>query len=309
MKIIFYSDAEDHAFLLAGLRSAFPQGDFRQWFRGDNAPADYALVWNPPIEMLAHRSDLKAIFNLAAGVEGLLETLNGKLPSTPIIRIDDGGMAIQIAEYVTHAVLHYYRDFDFYCKEQTKRTWSPKIIAEKKNFVIGIMGMGILGNRIAQALQHFDFPIKAWSRHPKRITNIETYSGENALDDFLRGTKALICALPLTKETQGILNTKTFNQLKYGAYLINIARGGHLVEKDLLSALATGQIVGATLDVFDEEPLHSDHPFWLTPNIRVTPHRAAMGLHDKVVRQVVEKLRMFEAGEAVTGQVNRFLGY
>lgn len=309
MRILFFSDEEDHAFLLAGLRAALPRANFRHWFPGDNEPADYALVWNAPVEMLAERADLKAIFNLAAGTDGLLSMGDAIPTHIPIIRLEDAGMAIQMAEYVTHAVLHYYRRFDVYAAQQARRTWQFQNTLDKRDFTVGIMGIGILGTRIAQALRHFDFPVRGWSRSRKRLHGMQCFAGVDDLDDFLQDTKVLVCALPLTDETAGILNRNTLEKLSYGAYLVNIARGAHLVDADLLALLESGHIAGATLDAFREEPLPTEHPFWDAPNITITPHRAAIGLRDETVRHVAEKLLMLERGEAVSGVVDRFKGY
>ena len=309
MKILFYSDAEDHAYLLAGLRAALPRADFRFWFPGDNDPADYAMVWNAPIEMFAGRKGLKAIFNLAAGANSLLGMGDAIPADTPIIRLEDAGMGAQMAEYVTHAVLHYYRRFDVYAAQQAKRVWQFQNIRDKREFTVGIMGIGVLGMRVAEALRQFDFPVRGWSRSRKRLPGISCYASNDELGDFLTGTRVLVCMLPLTEETKNILNRDNLGKLRYGAYLINVARGAHLVDDDLLALLESGHLAGATLDAFREEPLPPEHPFWQAPGIQITPHRAALGNRDAIVRHVVEKLMMFENGEAVSGIVDRWKGY
>ncbi len=309
MKVLFFSNEEDHAYVLAGLRAALPRADFRFWFPGDDDPADYAMVWNAPAEMLSGRKGLKAIFNLAAGANSLLYMGDTIPKNIPIIRLEDAGMGMQMTEYVTHAVLHYYRRFDVYAAQQEKHTWKFQSVPDKRDFSVGIMGIGVLGTRIAQALRQFDFPVRGWSRSKKRLSGISCFAGNEELDDFLNGTQVLVCALPLTSETKGILNHETLGKLNHGAYLINVARGAHLIDTDLLAQLDSGHIAGATLDAFREEPLPQDHPFWHTPKIRITPHRAALGLRDEIVRHIVEKLMMFDRGEAISGIVDRFKGY
>lgn len=309
MKIIYFNDGEDNAYWLAGLRAALPRAEIRLWLPGDDEPADYALVWKPPVAMLAGRTRLKAIINLAAGVDGLL-AMGAALPANvPVLRLEDAGMAVQLAEYATHAVLRYYRRFDEYDLQAREQTWRFLEPEAKRDFTIGVMGLGTLGSRVAQALQHFGFPVRGWSRSRKTLPGVRGFAGNDALDEFLDGTKALICLLPLTAETQGLLNRATLGKLAYGAYLINLGRGAHLVEDDLLAALASGQIKAATLDVFRDEPLPASHLFWQHPHITVTPHIGAATLRDDSVRQIAEKLLAFEGGEAISGLVDRQKGY
>ncbi|MEA5097337.1 MAG: glyoxylate/hydroxypyruvate reductase A, partial [Burkholderiaceae bacterium] len=224
-------------------------------------------------------------------------------------RLEDAGMGVQMAEYAAHAVLRYFRRFDDYQQQAQKREWQFLASNRKRDFTIGLMGLGAIGSRVAQALLHFGFPLRGWSRSRKNLPGVQCFAGDHALDEFLEGAKVLICLLPLTQETAGILNRDTLNKLAYGAYLINLGRGAHLVETDLLAARTSGQIAAATLDVFDEEPLPTDHPFWRDPHITITPHMAAETWRDDTVRQVAEKLLAFEHGEAVTGIVNRIRGY
>lgn len=308
MKVIYYNDGEDNAYWLAGLRAALPQADIRLWLPGDDGPADYALVWKPPIEMLAGRQGLKAIFNLAAGVDRLLE-LGELLPDAPILRLEDAGMGVQMAEYATHALLRHYRRFDDYAQQAENRVWRYLPAPDRRDFTVGIMGLGAIGSRIAQALQHFGFPLRGWSRTSRRLAGIQCFAGQDGWNGFLDNLRALICVLPLTPETAGVLNRRAFDQLGYGAYVINLARGAHLVEADLLDALASGRLAAATLDVFNEEPLPADHPFWAHPRITITPHIGAATLRDDTVRQVAEKLLAFDRGQPVTGLVDRRRGY
>ena len=308
MRVIYYNEGEDNAYWLAGLRAALPQADFRLWLPGDEEHADYALVWNAPPAMLAHRKGLKAIFNLAAGVDKLL-LMGNALPNVPILRLEDAGMAVQMAEYATYAVLRYFRRFDEYEQQAEKREWSFLPSRNKRDFTVGVMGLGVIGSRIAQALLHFGFPVRGWSRSRKTLTGVHCLAGPAMLDDFLQDLSVVICVLPHTLETENILNQSAFTQLAYGAYLVNIGRGKQVVDEDLLAALASGQLAGATLDVCREEPLPKDHPFWPHPKITLTPHMAGETLRDETIRQVVEKLHAFERGEPVSGLVNRSVGY
>ena len=308
MKVIYYNDGEDNAYWLAGLRAALPQADFRLWLPGDNAHADYALVWEPPVEMLAGRTGLKAIFNLAAGVDRLLELGDG-LPNVPILRLEDAGMAVQMAEYASYAVLRHFRRFDEYEILASRRDWQYLPTPDKRDFTVGIMGLGAMGCRVAESILHFGFPVRGWSRGRKTLPGVHCFAGAERLNDFLDGLHTLICVLPLTTETTHILNHDTLGKLSFGAYLINLARGDHLVEADLLAALESGRIAAATLDVFHTEPLPPEHLFWQHPRIAITPHIGAATLRDDTVRQVAEKLRAFDRGEHVSGIVDRSTGY
>ncbi|MFC5475025.1 2-hydroxyacid dehydrogenase [Paraherbaspirillum soli] len=310
MKILFYAPPSSNMrSWLDDFRAALPQAEFRLWKEGDHAPADYALVWRPPAEMLQARHDLKGIFNLGAGVDAILQ-LGAALPAgVPVIRIDDGGMAIQMAEYVTHAVLGYYRRFDSYRQQAQRAEWQPLPPFDKQDFSVGILGLGVLGSRIAAALAHFGFPLNGWSRSQKDLPGIACYAGEDGLDAFLRASRVLVCILPLTADTHGILNRRNLQKLPQDAYLINVARGGHVVEADLLALVQQGHIAAATLDVFEQEPLPDDHPFWQEPRISITPHVSALSVPKDTIRQIADKVEVLQRGETVAGLVNRQQGY
>ncbi len=310
MKVLFHapsgSGMEDW---IAQFSAALPEAECRHWQPGDNAHADYILAWRPPIEMFAGRRDLKAIFNLGAGVDAILR-LGDSLPAdVPVIRIDDGGMAVPMAEYVTHAVLGYFRQFDIYQQQAARREWKQLAPPNKKDFSVGILGLGVLGSRIAEALAHFNFPLHGWSRTKKSVPGMHCYAGDAELDAFLRATRVLVCILPLTPATRGIVNSANLQKLQHGAYVINVARGGHLVEADLLAQIQAGQIAGATLDVFEHEPLVETHPFWQEPRITITPHVSAQSVEEQTVLQITGKIRALQRGETVSGLVDRLQGY
>ena len=304
MQIIFYAGDVDPASWLKSFQTALPQAQLRVWQEGDDGPADYAVVWKPPASMLRGRHSLKAIFNLGAGVDGILE-LGDALPSAvPIVRVDDAGMADQMAEYVTHAILGYYRRLDEHADNIRQRQWRYIKPYDKQDFSIGIMGLGVLGSRIASALSGFDFPLRGWSRTAKQLPSVENFVGDAQLADFLKSTRLLVCVLPLTQNTRDILNRTTLSALLPGAYLVNVARGAHLVEEDLLALVQNGHIKGATLDVFRQEPLPAEHPFWSEPRIVITPHMSAMTLRAASVRQIARKITALERGESVAGIVD-----
>ncbi|MGQ6291595.1 glyoxylate/hydroxypyruvate reductase GhrA [Serratia sp. IR-2025] len=313
MNIIYYHPLFNAQEWLAGIKQRLPQAEIREWRRGDERPADYALVWRPPHEMLANRCDLKAVFALGAGVDAILDQERkhpGTLPAgVPLLRLEDTGMAQQMQEYALSYVLRYFRRFDEYQALQQRQEWQPLDPHSLDDFTIGILGAGVLGQSVARKLTEFGFSVRCWSRSAKQIDGVQSFAGEAQRAAFLDGVKLVINLLPNTPETVGILNRELFAQLSTGAYLINIARGAHLVEADLLTALDQGQLAAATLDVFAREPLPQDHPFWRHPRVTITPHIAAITLPQQAMDQIVANIRALEAGHAPAGVVDRQRGY
>ncbi|MGP0947485.1 glyoxylate/hydroxypyruvate reductase GhrA [Serratia sp. CY74008] len=313
MNIIYYHPLFNAQEWLTGIKQRLPQAEIREWQRGDERPADYALVWRPPHEMLANRRDLKAVFALGAGVDAILDQERkhpGTLPAgVPLLRLEDTGMAQQMQEYALSYVLRYFRRFDEYQALQHRQEWQPLDPHSLDDFTIGILGAGVLGQSVARKLTEFGFSVRCWSRSAKQIDGVQSFAGEAQRGAFLDGVKLLINLLPNTPETVGILNRELFAQLRPGAYLINIARGAHLVEADLLAALEQGQLAAATLDVFAREPLPQDHPFWRHPRVTITPHIAAITLPQQAMDQIAANIRALEAGHAPAGVVDRQRGY
>jgi glyoxylate/hydroxypyruvate reductase A len=313
MKILFYTPQSDAAVWLDDLSRALPDADLREWQPGDTAPADVAIVWRPPREMLAGRSGLRAIFNLGAGVDAILALERehpGTLPrDAQLIRLEDTGMAQQMSEYVTHAVLRYMRRFDEYKLQQTQRRWHVLEPHRRETFTVGVLGLGVLGTHVARTLASFGLPVRGYSRSAREIDSVTTYAGEAQLDAFLDGVKVLVNLLPHTPDTHRVLNAQTFSKLARGAYLINIARGAHLAEQDLLDALEHGQIAAATLDVYVDEPLPSQHPFWQDSRITITPHISALTLREESVAQIAQKIVALMRGEVIGGVVDIARGY
>ncbi len=291
---------------LAGFREALPGVDISVWQPG--APqADHAVVWAPPQQFFDEQQGLKGIFNIGAGVDALLKL---KLPpAATLVRIDDGGMAVQMAEFVSHAVIRHFREFDAYEKEQAQGRWAFRKPRERVDFPVGIMGLGVLGERVARALAHFEFPVRGWSRGAKDLPGIECFAGAAQFDAFLQGSRFLVCLLPLTPDTAGIMNRQHLSKLLPGGYVINVARGAHLVDEDLLALIDSGHLAGAALDVFRTEPLPAEHPFWRHPKVTVTPHTSARTLRGESVAQIAGKLLAMERGEPVAGVVDAQRGY
>jgi glyoxylate/hydroxypyruvate reductase len=306
MRITFYSPAAKAAPWLDGLRAALPGAVVEEWRPG--APqADHAVVWSPPQQFFDEQPALKGIFNMGAGVDALLKL---RLPpGALLVRIDDGGMAVQMAEYVSYWVIRWFREFDAFAADIDRGTWSFRKPLLREDFPVGVMGLGVLGERVARTLTQFDLPVLGWSRTPKDIPGVRCHAGAAQFDEFLAGTRILVCLLPLTGETQDIMNARTLARLRPGGYVINVARGAHLVDADLIALLDNGHLAGAALDVFRTEPLPADHPFWRHPKIAVTPHMSARTLRDESIAQISGKIRAFERGEPVPGVVDPKRGY
>ena len=289
-----------------GLKQAFPQASVSAWTPGAY-PADHAIVWAPPQQFIDEQSGLQTLFNIGAGVDALLQL---KLPpSLKVVRLDDAGMSVQMAEYVCHAVIRHFRELDGYDADTQAGKWSYRKPRSRADFAVGVMGLGVLGERVAKALQMFEFPVNGYSRSPKDLAGIRCFSGVQALPDFLAATRVLVNLMPLTPETENILNHATLSQLQKGGYLINVARGKHLVEEDLIALIDNGNLAGATLDVFRTEPLPAGHPFWQHPKITVTPHTSARTLREESIAQIVGKMQALQRGESINGVVDHQRGY
>jgi glyoxylate/hydroxypyruvate reductase A len=294
---------------LEGLQAALPGAAVELWSVGA-AASDYAVVWAPPQDFFDQQTALKGIFNIGAGVDALMKL---QLPAgVPVVRLDDAGMSVQMAEYVCHAVIRHYREFDAYAADVAAGKWSYRKPRQRADFPVGVMGLGVLGERVALSLKPFDFPVLGWSRTAKSIAGVQCFSGDDAFHDFLAATRILVCLLPLTPETENILCKSKLIRLLPGAYVINVARGGHLVDDDLMALIDSGHVAGATLDVFRQEPLPADHPFWQQPKITVTPHTSARTLRDESIAQIARKIQALHGGVAISsiaGVVDMNKGY
>lgn len=290
---------------VTALRSALPQARVSTWHDSTPLPdVDYAVVLHPPAAFFAHPRPLRAVFTMSAGVDALL-AMPGLPKDVPVIRLEDAGMAVQMAEYALHALLRVSRNFETYARHQQESTWLQLPAPDRRGWSVGVLGLGQVGARVAQTIAAFGYPTLGWARSRHELSGVRCYAGDAELPQFLAGTRVLINTLPLTSATREILNAGLFAQLLPQAHIINIGRGGHLVEADLLAALANGQIAGATLDVFNTEPLPPDHPFWSHPQIHVTPHIAALTLRETAVAQAAEKILQFAQGQPVSGVVKR----
>jgi len=269
---------------------------------------DFAIVWKPPEAVFERVRVRRAIFNLGAGVDALLAV--STLPrNVPIVRLEDAGMAVQMAEYVTLAVLRAYREQDAYAVQQRERRWHQRPRLSKADFEIGLLGFGVLGQAVACALRTFEFPLFGWSRSPRTVPGVTMFSGESGLREMLARSRVLVVLLPSTRDTRGLLDRSTLGLLPAGAHLVNVARGSLVVEDDLIDLLDAGHLASATLDVFENEPLPVGHRFWHHPKIVLTPHVSAATLVDESAAQVAAKLFAMARNEPVTGVVDTQRGY
>ncbi|AZR93873.1 glyoxylate/hydroxypyruvate reductase A [Bordetella trematum] len=310
MKILFCSSHEiEPAEWLEPLKKALPGSDIILWNEAiPPQQAELAVVWNPPAALFERETALRAVFNLGAGVDALfrLPTLPASLP---IVRLEDAGMAVQMAEYAAHALVRASRRFDDYERLQQAGQWEPLPELDRSEWPVGVLGMGVMGARVASVLAAMDYPVAGWSRSGKAPEGVQAFGGRENLDRFLARTRVLINTLPLTDDTRDLLRHETLSRLLPGAHVINMGRGAHLVEEDLLALLDSGHVAGATLDVFRNEPLPPEHPFWKHPRVRITPHIAAISLRRETIAQVAEKIRAYQRGEPLSGTVSRDRGY
>ncbi|AUG54701.1 2-hydroxyacid dehydrogenase [Thalassospira marina] len=274
----------------------------------DPAEIDYALLWKQPQGMIKSLENVRAIFSLGAGVEHVLSAPS--LPvNVPIVRLEDAGMAQQMIEYHVYATLHFMRDFDHYLRHEKEDDWHPHDVAEISDFRVGVMGLGALGAAVATKLSDLGFSVSGWSRRMKAIENVATFAGDETLDEFLGQTDILICLLPRTRQTEGLLDSARMSKLPANAAIINASRGAVIVEEDLLRLVDMGHLRGAFLDVACNEPLPKGHPFWNHPKIRLTPHIAAATRIGPAVNQIAENIARIEKGETPAGLVDRDTGY
>ena len=310
MALLFICDGEDPDIWDKALRSELPDLDFRLWPGqvGDPDDIDIALAWLPPRGLLSQFPNLKAILSLGAGVEHILQ--DSELPANvPIARLIDPGLQTGMVEFVTLEVLRHHRMDPQYREQQTKGDWQLLRQTLSADRQIGILGLGHLGQACAEALTGFGFPVAGWARSEKDLPGITCYSGEEGFFSLLEQSNILICLLTLTPQTEDILEATEFGALPKGAVVINAARGGHIVDDDLINALNSNHLSAASLDVYRQEPLPPDHPFWAHEKIVMWPHAAAWTLPESAIPVIAENIRRANLSETLHGQIDRRRGY
>jgi glyoxylate/hydroxypyruvate reductase A len=309
MALLFRSTVDSAARWRDVLGRLRPGLAFRAWPEmGDPGEIEYALVWRAPPGFLASLPRLRLILSLGAGVDHLLG--DPDLPrNVPFVRLIDPYLSDAMSEYVALQVLRLHRQDLDYRAQQEAREWRELDQKNAGERPLGILGFGEIGQAAARKLAALGFPVAGWTRRPREVDGFRTYSGAGGLAEILAGSEILVCLLPLTAETEGILCARTFAALPKGAGLVNAGRGAHLVEADLIPALDAGQLSAAALDVFREEPLPPEHPFWRHPRILVTPHIAGSTNPETAALIVLENIRRFEEGRPLLNRVDPARGY
>jgi glyoxylate/hydroxypyruvate reductase A len=309
MAVLFKSHLDDPEAWRSALLALAPDLDFRVWPEtGALDEIEAALVWAPEPGDLTRYPNLRLIASLGAGVDNILSD-PGLPPGVPITRIVDPDLTRQMSEYALTQILRFHRRMDDYERQQKEGVWrvlAQPLTGERR---VGILGLGVLGGDLARKLVALGFDVAGWSRTPKELEGVTGFAGEEGLDGFLAGTEILVCLLPLTPETEGILDKKLLGALPEGAYLVNCARGEHLIEADLVAALDRGRIAGAALDVYRAEPLAPDHPFWAHPKVIMTPHCASVTTPASSAPQFLDNLERAREGRAPVNLVDPSRGY
>jgi len=291
-----------------------PRREVRIWPDRACNPAEvgYVCAWKPPPGLFAQFPHLKAIFSLGAGVDHLIG--DPLLPAVPLVRVVDRDLTARMSEYVVLHVLLHHRRLRFYRAQQREKIWHEHAQPAASEVAVGILGLGVLGSEAAELLARIGFRMAGFSRTEKSLAGIETFHGKNGLDAFLARTEILVCLLPRTPATEGILNLALLRKLKRdgalgGAYLINAGRGMLQVDADILAALEESSLAGASLDVFPTEPLPRESPLWNHPNVIITPHNAGVSDPRALAKNVLTQIERFERGLPLEHVVDRTAGY
>lgn len=274
----------------------------------DKEDVEFALTWNHPRGIFQNYPNLKVVASMGAGVDHI--TSDRELPENiKITKVIDDRLEIDMGTFVLSLILAHQRNLLHYRESQINEKWEPLPYTRNNATTVGILGIGNLGQSVAKRLLKNDFKVIGFSKTKKDLENVQSFAGEDELDDFLEQSEILVNMLPLTKETEKILDKELFEKLPQDAYIINVARGEHLVEQDLLAKVDDGHLSGAALDVFWEEPIRNEHPFWKHPKIRITPHIASVTHPKSVVPQIIENYERMQDDKELMNVVERDKGY
>jgi glyoxylate/hydroxypyruvate reductase A len=307
--LLFCSGQDPLDLWLPALRECLPEVEIRVYPDvGDPADVDYALVYWPPHGLLASLPNMKVMLSIAAGCDHILSDPTHPR-DLPIVRMVDDYLKAMMAEYAVYGVLHFHREFDRYRRDQLAATWNRSWPLYTPDTDVGVLGLGAIGQDVAGKLRAIGFRVHGWSRGPKEVDGVICHHGEDGLNELLGQCRYTVCVLPLTPQTEGVLNAARFAAMAPGSYLINIARGGHVVDDDLLAALDSGHLAGAFLDVFNDEPLAPDHPYWLHDKVYITPHVAGELVPRSCAHAVARSVHQHLAGEPLDNLLDRERGY
>ena len=289
-------------------KEQLPDLQIRVWPEaGDLADIEYLAFMHPDFDKLPAFPNLKAMFSRSAGVESFIK--HPKLPKVPLGKVEPPGGDPMMTEYVVMHVLRFHRDMPAYQAAQAKREWRRVPIARPEQRRIGFLGFGMMAKAPALVLKSLGFPVSAWVRSPRQAVEVPIFHGRDQLEPFLRETDIAVCLLPLTRETEGIFCARTFAVMPRGAMLVNVGRGKHVVDADLIAALDSGQLSYAALDALWPEPLPPESPLWLHPKVTVMPHVARRPTVVQLVTEIAANIRSLEGGGRLLQEVNVTMGY
>ena len=308
MQIVYKSEPERGRLWQRWLAQQAPDIQLHIWPEtGDPDQVEALIAWQPPADITACFPNLKLLFSVGAGADQF--DLKALPPDLPVVRMIEPGLTQGMVEYVTFAVLGLHRDMPRYFQQQRQQQWLAHSALPAAQRRVGVMGMGELGQAVLRQLVALGFDCAGWSRTPRQFTGVRCWHGDDQLANFLAHSDILVCLLPLTTTTHGLLNSALFNQLPYGAALVQAGRGPQLNHDHLLLALKSGQLRAAVIDVTDPEPLPADHPFWQHPAIWLTPHIASQTQNDSAIAALLDNLRRYQHGEPLHGLIDRSRGY
>ncbi|RTY56968.1 glyoxylate/hydroxypyruvate reductase A [Pantoea sp. YU22] len=308
MQILYKSDPQRGARWQQWLAQHAPDIQLHLWPEiGDPQEIEVLIAWQPPETLMETFPNLKVLLSVGAGADQF--DLAALPPDLPVVRMIEPGLTQGMVEYVTFAVLGLHRDMVRYLRQQREEKWLAHSVKPAATRRVGVMGLGELGQAALRQLASFGFDCAGWSRTPRELDGVECFHGAAQLGAFLARSDILVCLLPLTAETRGLLNRDLFSQLPRGAALVQAGRGAQLSHQDLLDALDSGQLGAAVIDVTDPEPLPPAHPFWRHPAIWLTPHIASQTQNESAVAALLENLRRYQRGEPMIGLIDRTRGY
>lgn len=310
MSIVVQHESGESERWFAALQRALPGVAVHAWPEtGDPGKVDLLVTGRPDAASLTLFPNLRLIAGTGAGVERLIRQVRDLSLAVPVMRVVDAMLTRSMAEYVLAAALYDQRKMHHYAAAQSRAEWAPLERTEPEDFSVGILGLGVLGLASASLLRSVGFRVLGWSRGPRQVDGVDCFHGPDGLHAMLALTDCLVCLLPLTPATAGIVNAGTLARLARGATLVNAGRGGHVVESDLLDALRSGHIAHATLDVFATEPLPADHPFWAEPNLTLTPHVASITVPESAIQGIVANYSRMHLGLPLEDLVDFERGY